>query len=203
MSSARPWFWNRGVRRNWSGACLSNPMKRTARRALFSSTSVGMLGMCGHGTIGLAVTLAHLGRIETGRHRIDTPVGAVAFELDQDGWVSVKAFELPLRQRRKREGGGPRPVIGQIAWGGNWFFLVEDHGREIHSSEVEELTGFQKGFGKRWNGRASREKTEPKSIISNFSVLLKRPIPKISFFARAGPTTVRPAEREPAPRSPA
>ena len=31
--------------------------------------NVGYLGMCGHGSIGLAVTLAHLGRMETGEHQ--------------------------------------------------------------------------------------------------------------------------------------
>ena len=104
-----------------------------------------MLGMCGHGTIGLAVTLAHLGRIATGRHRIDTPVGAVAFELEEDGWVSVEnvpSYRLAKDVTVEVESHGP--VTGQIAWGGNWFFLVEEHGQEIDSSKVGELTGFSK-----------------------------------------------------------
>ena len=101
------------------GGLLVEPHEADCSAGIVFFNSVGMLGMCGHGTIGLAVTLAHLGRIETGRHRIDTPVGAVAFELDQNGWVSVEnASELPLRQRRSVTVENHGPVTGQIAWGG-------------------------------------------------------------------------------------
>ena len=52
--------------------------------------NVGYLGMCGHGTIGLVVSLAHMGRIGPGRHRIETPVGVVEATLNEDGSVAVR-----------------------------------------------------------------------------------------------------------------
>ena len=127
------------------GGLLVEPHEPDCTAGILFFNNVGMLGMCGHGTIGLAVTLAHLGRIATGRHRIDTPVGAVAFELEEDGWVSVEnvpSYRLAKEVTVEVESHGP--VTGQIAWGGNWFFLVEEHGQEIDSSKVGELTAFTK-----------------------------------------------------------
>ena len=127
------------------GGLLVEPHEPDCSAGILFFNNVGMLGMCGHGTIGLAVTLAHLGRIETGRHRIDTPVGAVAFELEEDGWLSVEnvpSYRLARDVTVEVENQGI--VTGQIAWGGNWFFLVEDHGHKIDSSKVKELTGFSK-----------------------------------------------------------
>ena len=127
------------------GGLLVEPHEPECSAGILFFNNVGMLGMCGHGAIGLAVTLAHLGRIESGRHRIDTPVGAVSFELEEDGWVSVKnvpSYRLAKDVTVEVENHGP--VTGQIAWGGNWFFLVEEHGQEIDSSKVGELTGFSK-----------------------------------------------------------
>ena len=127
------------------GGLLVEPHEPDCSAGILFFNNVGMLGMCGHGTIGLAVTLAHLGRIATGRHRIDTPVGAVAFELEEDGWVSVEnvpSYRLAKDVTVEVESHGP--VTGQIAWGGNWFFLVEEHGQEIDSSKVGELTAFTK-----------------------------------------------------------
>ena len=127
------------------GGLLVEPHEPDCSAGILFFNNVGMLGMCGHGTIGLAVTLAHLGRIATGRHRIDTPVGAVTFELEEDGWVSVEnvpSYRLAKDVTVEVENHGP--VTGQIAWGGNWFFLVEEHGQEIDSSKVGELTAFTK-----------------------------------------------------------
>ena len=72
------------------GGLLVEPHQPDCSAGILFFNNVGMLGMCGHGTIGLAITLAHLGRIETGRHLIDTPVGVVAFELEEGGWASVE-----------------------------------------------------------------------------------------------------------------
>jgi len=88
--------------------------------------NVGVLNMCGHGTIGLVRTLAHLGRIAPGRHRIDTPVGVVDVVLHDDGRVSV--FNVPSRRIAAGvvvAAPGVGPVRGDVAWGGNWFFLVD------------------------------------------------------------------------------
>ncbi|MCZ8072576.1 MAG: proline racemase family protein, partial [Paucibacter sp.] len=99
------------------------------------------LGMCGHGTIGLVATLAYLGRIQPGEHRIETPVGTVSATLHTDGSVTVAnvpayrwARQIPL------EVPGHGRVHGDVAWGGNWFFLCDDHGLDLRLSEVEALT---------------------------------------------------------------
>jgi 4-hydroxyproline epimerase len=104
-----------------------------------------MLGMCGHGTIGVVASLAHLGRIEPGRHRLDTPVGPVETELDADGHVTV--FNVPAYRHRAGvtlEVPGVGRVTGDVAWGGNWFFLVDatrfDPAPTLALSQVEALT---------------------------------------------------------------
>jgi 4-hydroxyproline epimerase len=99
--------------------------------------------MCGHGTMGVVVTLAHMGRIGPGEHRIETPVGVVTAWLHESGAVSVQnvpSYRLAKEVTVPVEGHGP--VRGDVAWGGNWFFLVGDHGQEIALGNVEALTEF-------------------------------------------------------------
>jgi 4-hydroxyproline epimerase len=105
--------------------------------------NVGCLGMCGHGTIGVAVTLGHLGRIAAGRHAIETPVGRVAF--DYDGANTVTLDNVPsFRQAAgvSVEVPGRGRVSGDVAWGGNWFFLTSDHGQTLELARTRELTDF-------------------------------------------------------------
>lgn len=102
--------------------------------------NVGYLGMCGHGTMGLVATLAHLGRIQSGHHRIETPVGLVEATLADTGEVTLRnvaAYRLIRRQPVRLSNG--REVTGDIAWGGNWFFLCEDHGEHLEASLAESL----------------------------------------------------------------
>ena len=103
--------------------------------------NVGPLGMCGHGTIGLMVTLAHLGRVKPGTHRIDTPVGPVSATLHPDGRVSV-ANVASYRHRASVtvDVPGIGGVTGDVAWGGNWFFLVRTPVWELSIQAVETLT---------------------------------------------------------------
>jgi 4-hydroxyproline epimerase len=99
--------------------------------------------MCGHGTIGLVVSLAHLGRIAPGPHRIETPVGIVEATLNENGSVSVR--NVPAyrhRQAVKVDVPGHGALTGDVAWGGNWFFLVADHGRELVPANIAGLTAF-------------------------------------------------------------
>ncbi|MCT8162082.1 proline racemase family protein [Pseudoruegeria sp. SHC-113] len=85
-----------------------------------------VLGMCGHGTIGLAVSLADLGRIAPGLHRIDTPAGTVAVELQDANTVSVTNIESRrIRRAVTVEVAGHGPLTGDLAYGGNWFFIAE------------------------------------------------------------------------------
>jgi 4-hydroxyproline epimerase len=105
--------------------------------------NVGYLGMCGHGTIGLIVSLAHMGRIEAGMYRIETPVGIVTATLHASGKVTVDNVPA-YRFLHDVEVDVPNhgKLTGDVAWGGNWFYLVEDHGKELLLTKAEELTRF-------------------------------------------------------------
>jgi 4-hydroxyproline epimerase len=125
------------------GALLCPPVDPACAAGVIFFNNVGTIGMCGHGTIGVAVTLGHLGRIGAGRHRLETPVGVVAF--DYDGECTVALDNVPSYQHAAGvsvEVAGHRVVHGDVAWGGNWFFLVSDHGQELTIERVEKLTAF-------------------------------------------------------------
>jgi 4-hydroxyproline epimerase len=125
------------------GGLLVHPHDATCAAGVIFFNNVGYLGMCGHGTIGLVATLAHLGRIAAGEHRIETPVGVVATTLHDDGRVSVT--NVPSYRQAKQvaiDVPGVGLVRGDVAWGGNWFFLVEDHGQSLESSNVETLVAY-------------------------------------------------------------
>src|SRR5471032_138916 len=125
------------------GALLCEPHEADCAAGVIFFNNVGYLGMCGHGTIGLIVSLAHMGRIGAGRHRIDTPVGVVEAELHADGSVTVdNVASYRSRHQVTIDVAGRGPVTGDVAWGGNWFFLVADHGLELRSNNVEALTAF-------------------------------------------------------------
>lgn len=123
------------------GALLCEPHDPSCSAGVIFFNNVGFLGMCGHGTIGLIVSLAHLGRIAPGVHRVETPVGVVEAELHHDGSVSV--HNVPAYRYRSEvplDVPGLGRVHGDIAWGGNWFFLVADHGQTLDFAHVESLT---------------------------------------------------------------
>ncbi len=125
------------------GALLCEPVDPSCAAGVIFFNNVGALHMCGHGTIGLLVTLAHLGRIGAGTHRIETPVGTVAATLHGPNEVTVRNVPSYRSARGVTvdvEGYGP--VTGDVAWGGNWFFLVGDHGQDLTLNNLERLTEF-------------------------------------------------------------
>ncbi len=125
------------------GALLCEPSEATCAAGVIFFNNVGYLGMCGHGTIGLVATLAYLGRIQPGEHRIETPVGIVSAHLRDDGSVSVA--NVPSRRARKGvtvDVPGFGTVTGDVAWGGNWFFLVEHHSQALRFERLDALTDF-------------------------------------------------------------
>lgn len=125
------------------GALLVPPHRAGCHFGVIFFNNVGNLGMCGHGTIGLVASLAHLGRLQPGRVRLDTTVGAVDAELHDDGSVSVD--NVPSHRTVHRavvEVPGHGPVRGDVAWGGNWFFLVAEHHLRLEMSALEALTDF-------------------------------------------------------------
>jgi len=125
------------------GAILLEPADGDAVAQVIFFNNVGYLGMCAHGSMGIGATLLHLGRIEAGRHRIETPVGDVMLDVDPGGRVAVE--NVPSRRtasavvvETQRHG----RVIGDIAWGGNWFFLVADHGLDLTLENRDALTAY-------------------------------------------------------------
>jgi len=125
------------------GALLCDPLDSASAAGVIFFNNVGYLGMCGHGTIGLVATLAYMRRIGPGEHKIETPVGTVSAILHESGEVTVNnvasyrsatnvAVEVP----------GHGKVHGDVAWGGNWFFLVRQNAMELTLKNVDELTTF-------------------------------------------------------------
>lgn len=125
------------------GALLCEPVDPTCAAGVLYFNNVGYLGMCGHGTIGLMVTLSFLGRIQPGTHRVETPVGVVEATLDENNFVSVaNVSSYRLATNVPVEVPGHGPIKGDIAWGGNWFFLVNSNGHKLEMENLEELTEF-------------------------------------------------------------
>lgn len=110
----------------------------TAGVIFFNNVSV--LNMCGHGTIGLLATLKYLGRIEPGRHAIETPVGKVEAILHDAHRVTVRNVpSYRYRKDVKLDVSNYGTVVGDIAWGGNWFFLVNQHQETLELNQVDRL----------------------------------------------------------------
>jgi 4-hydroxyproline epimerase len=125
------------------GALLCTPHRADCELGVIFFNNVGYLGMCGHGTLGLVASLAHAGRLAPGPVRIDTTVGPVRAELRADGSVEVDNVASYRKAKDVRvDVPGIGPVIGDVAWGGNWFFLVADHGQELALDNVEALTDY-------------------------------------------------------------
>jgi 4-hydroxyproline epimerase len=125
------------------GALLVPPHDPSCQFGVIFFNNVGTLWMCGHGTIGLVVTLAHLGKVKPGEVCIDTAVGPVSATLHADGSVTVA--NVPSYRHTKAakvEVPGIGVVSGDIAWGGNWFFLIEQHGQRIALDNVDTLTDY-------------------------------------------------------------
>ena len=108
------------------GALLTPPVDPGSLSGVIFFNNVGALGMCGHGLIGVVRTLEHLGRLAPGKARLDTPVGTVGADLHHDGSVTLENVPVLCHARDVEvEVAGVGPVRGDVAWGGNWFFLTE------------------------------------------------------------------------------
>lgn len=125
------------------GALLCEPLDKTCDAGVIFFNNVGFLKMCGHGTIGLVKTLEFLHRIGVGKTRIETPVGIVEADLDSQGFVSItnvpsyryaKDVEIEVEKYGR--------IRGDIAWGGNWFFLIEEHPLTLKLNNLQQLTDF-------------------------------------------------------------
>lgn len=125
------------------GALLCEPTDPSCTAGVIFFNNVGYLGMCGHGTIGLIVTLAHLGKISPGIHRIETPVGIVQAEFHDSGEVTVNnVASYRSRANVTVEVEGIGPVTGDVAWGGNWFFLTDNCPIKLSLANLNALTEY-------------------------------------------------------------
>ncbi len=127
------------------GALLCEPHDPRCDTGVIFFNNVGYLGMCGHGTIGLVATLSYMGRIQPGEHWIDTPVGAVKATLHPNGTVTVinvRSYRSAKQVALDVPGYGR--VTGDVAWGGNWFYLVDqrNHGQQVDFQHIEALTEY-------------------------------------------------------------
>ncbi|AZE61336.1 MULTISPECIES: 4-hydroxyproline epimerase [Pseudomonas] len=125
------------------GALYCAPVTPGATCGVIFFNNAGYLGMCGHGTLGLMASLHYLGLVAPGVHTIDTPVGPVVATLHEDGNVTLRNVPAyRYRQQVAVQVPGHGTVLGDIAWGGNWFFLVSDHGQALQMDNVEALTDY-------------------------------------------------------------
>lgn len=126
------------------GALLCPPVNPGSVAGVIFFNNVSTLGMCGHGLIGVAVVLRYLKRVELGRYAIDTPVGTVHFELLDDNQVAIE--NVPSYRWKQKQAveifpgtSAAQSIHGDIAWGGNWFFICDDHGLQVNIANVSQL----------------------------------------------------------------
>ena len=125
------------------GAFLCEPLDETCVSGVVFFNNTGYLNGCLHGSMGVIETLAYLGKISAGRHRLETPVGVITAELQGDGRVTVtNVASYRARSGVVVEVPGYGAVTGEVAWGGNWFFLIEGQGPEVKQENIAELTAF-------------------------------------------------------------
>ncbi|MFN4156251.1 MAG: proline racemase family protein [Paracoccaceae bacterium] len=124
-------------------ALLVPPVDPACAAGVIFFDAAAVLGMCGHGTIGLAVTLFHLGRIGTGRHLIETPVGVVTVDVADAHSVTVTNVESRrIHKDLTVTVDGVGPVTGDVAYGGNHFFLVDPGPIAVTPGNIGPLTEF-------------------------------------------------------------
>ncbi len=188
------------------GALLCEPSDPTCDAGVIFFNNVGYLNMCGHGTIGLVVTLAHMGRIRRGTCRLDTVVDTVEARLNANGSVTIRnVASYRSAAHVAVEAPGIGRVHGDIAWGGNWFFLCSDHGQELSLDRLDELTDFAWRIRQGIEAQGIAGGDGRGSTTSNSSGRPRRParIARASCCARVRHTTARRAARAPAPNWPA
>ena len=122
------------------GALICEPEDSSCAAGVIFFNNTGYLGMCGHGSIGLAVTLHHMGRIGLGTHKIETPVGVVSVDLESPNRATIE--NVPSYRYRKNVQVDVEHIgafEGDIAWGGNWFFQIHPAPVPLEKANSEAL----------------------------------------------------------------
>ena len=123
------------------GAWLCEPQDKSCTTGVIFFNNVGYLGMCGHGLIGVMSTLRHLGHISSGVHKVETPVGIVSAEVKESGSILLQnVISYRAAENVRIDVPCVGTVSGDVAWGGNWFFLVSNLNLDLKLSNVEKLT---------------------------------------------------------------
>ena len=167
------------------------------------------LGMCGHGAIGVAMTLVYLGRIGPGKHLLETPVGIVGIEYLGENRVTIEnvpSYRFASQVAVDVEGYGT--VRGDVVWGGNWFFLVGEHGQRLElaaqrGTDHSPISRGESPLRRRSPAKESPERTAKK--IDHIELFgppksQTREQPGTLSFAPAEPMTARPAAPAPLPK---
>ncbi len=129
------------------GALLLSPAGKTASTGVIFFNNVGYLGMCGHGAIGVVAVLDYLNLIQPGAHGMETPVGTITATLATTGDVTIaNVTSYRYRKAVPLEVAGLGLIHGDIAWGGNWFFLVEGLAEKLHVQDAEHWTSVTSGI---------------------------------------------------------
>ncbi|MEZ6057977.1 MAG: proline racemase family protein, partial [Planctomycetaceae bacterium] len=114
------------------GAMLTEPVDPNCAAGVIFFNNVGYLNMCGHGTLGVGAALEYLGRLGPGQHRLETPVGDIGLEaLGENRYAVENVVSYRHRSQVEVQVEGVGTVRGDIAWGGNWFFLIGEHDERI------------------------------------------------------------------------
>ena len=122
------------------GGFVQKPTDPNCTTGIMFFNNRGTIGMCGHGTIGLIRTMQYLGKLSAGEHFVETPVGVVKATLHDNNEVSVQNVESYLyRNDVCVDVPGYGEVVGDIAWGGNWFFLVKETKENLVVANVDRL----------------------------------------------------------------
>ena len=129
------------------GGLLTPPVSRGSEAGIIFFNDVGYLGMCGHGLIGVVETLKFMGKVVSGSVRIDTPAGTVRAKIEEDGKVTVANVPAYLyRENIVLDVEGLGEIQGDIAYGGNWFFLVNQDMGELSLSNLDFLMSSAKAI---------------------------------------------------------
>jgi 4-hydroxyproline epimerase len=169
------------------GAMLCNPVDDSCAAGVVFFDNAGYLDFSGHGLIGLAVTLEYLGRIKVGQYRIETPLGVIAVDLHPLGDISVQSVPSFRHLKDVTVSALGSKLVGDIAFGGRWVFVVNDHNQELSAMNIGHLTDLARSARIALaNDGVTGANGEPIGEIAFFGKPERRDANSKNFVRRAG-----------------